>query len=635
MPVGVASAQYKVSGIVEFTYRNYENKVGDQQYSNNQFQQTYRANLSSFLIDPRLLLFDAGIGYSIITPSNAPDYHMLNYDLNMRFFPGMKVSWDLHGSQTVNNVQSYDNIAGYEVTSTSYGGTLRINPNLASKNGRRNNNYNNRSNSNNSNSNSNSNGNGNNFNNGNRGWRFATLPELTLSRNHWGSESQNPLFPLNEERDNTKAAVYYRFNSRFHISLDGELEEYNNKIIDQKYDTTTINLQSGVILSPLSNLEIHGRRLDREVTGFVGYLPNETGTELMVSLLVAERNRLAQSYRYQYGSYERHSGDVGSTYLQNSAIGELTYRYSDELSLLGGVNYRLAESTDTATPTMPERTMTVSDGGLSGGVSYVKLYTPAFLGPFGINTGYALRTGFANLSTNDPTVSSGSGLYYGNSLNAGIRSIAWRDDTAAFEYAFSNRRDGSPVGNDYRDQSFSLSLMTRRVPRTTLSAAASYRVHESSTNALVGPLIQQQNAASQGRSVNYNLVATYVPTEYVLLTAGTNRGESTTNSTYQTLANLPPATSTLRSGLTLVYAIANFNYRFTRNLAYYAQAREDYTYNSSTDANRIRGHELRMGASYRYHMIFLYWDSQWRIKDPDIGQRSQQTYHLLRLSRPF
>ena len=632
MLAGPASAQYNVSGVVEFSYRSYETKTGDAKYSSSQFSQNYRANISSFVLDPRLLLFDAGIGYMIVSPTNAPDYDLLNYNLNLHFFTGMKVSWDLYGSQTVNNVQSNDNIAGYEVTSTSYGGTLHINPNLASKNGRRNN-YNNRSNYN-SNSNSNNN-NGNNYNNGNRGWRYMSLPELTLSRVHWSSESQNQQFPLNEERDNTKASIYYRYNSRFYVTLDQELEKYDNKITNQRYDTTTTYLKSNVILSPFSNLDIQGNRTYREVTGFAAYSPNETNTSVTVTLMVAERNRLAQMYRYHYALAERFSGPIGSTYLLNAAVGELTYRYTDEVSLLGAFGYKNAESKETLSATAPERRVNISDGGLSGGVNYVKLYMPAFLGPFGFNTGYAFKTGFSNLSTNDPAQQSGTGWFYGNSLTAGIRSVAWRDETASLEYGFANRRDRSPVGQDYLDQSITLSMMTRRVPKTNLSAALVYRVHEASTNALIGPLVQQQNATSEGRSINYNIVAAYMPTAYLQFTAGANRGETTTTSTYQSLSNLPPSMSYMQSGLTLLYALADLNYHFTRNFGVYAQVREDYTYNKTTDTNRTRGHELRMGASYRYHMIFLYWDSQWRINDPDQGIRSHQTYHLLRLSRPF
>ena len=154
-----ASAQYRISGIVEFSYRDFQTKTNGVVASQEQYwSQLYRVNLDGPFLDPRFMRISGGVGYSLLTYKDGPDRDTLDYFLNAAFFPGMKISWNLFGSKSTQTIDNTESIAGYDVTTTSYGATLFYRPGNGANS--RNNRNNNR--------------------NANGGW----LPSLDISRIH-------------------------------------------------------------------------------------------------------------------------------------------------------------------------------------------------------------------------------------------------------------------------------------------------------------------------------------------------------------------------------------------------------------------------------------------------------------------
>ncbi len=78
---------YSVSGLVEFSYRDYETKIGQQQTSWSEFVQNYRVSADTFVYDPRFLIVRGGVGYAINSRSGGEKTNTLSYDLTTFFFP--------------------------------------------------------------------------------------------------------------------------------------------------------------------------------------------------------------------------------------------------------------------------------------------------------------------------------------------------------------------------------------------------------------------------------------------------------------------------------------------------------------------------------------------------------------------
>ena len=91
---------------VEFSYKDYETKSGDIKTTDSTWIQNYRLNMASFIWDPRFLVFNAGTSYSIYSNKNSSDSKALNYTLGLSFFPGRKISWELHGSKDINTIET-------------------------------------------------------------------------------------------------------------------------------------------------------------------------------------------------------------------------------------------------------------------------------------------------------------------------------------------------------------------------------------------------------------------------------------------------------------------------------------------------------------------------------------------------
>lgn len=608
---GEARAQYRISGLVDFSYRHYESIIGDQKTSDEQFNQLYKAGLSNYLWDPRFLRFSGDVAYNLTSSSannnDGQDMRSLNYNLYTSFFPGMKISWDLFGTKATNRVESDTNIAGYETDTTSYGGTLHLHLGTRSGAGNNNNNRNN-----------------NNFNN-NQGWtRITPLPDITLSRIHTETESLSSVNPQEETRDNTKASLIYRYNSLMDIMFDGGLEEYKNLSTGASYDLGTANLTSLIRLSPGSDLNLVGRRTERTTANIPGYDSTVTDSDYSATLNFREKNGITHFYRYNY----RTSQATGSDYTSQRAEAQIIYRYNTDLSFRGGVDYSVSEFLRKASLSLPEEKSRLETGGVLTGVSYNKLYTPQFLGPFGFNTSYDFTTGFAKLSNQNTVQEDGTGWYYSNSAGLGFRSVGWKEETASIGYLYSNKRDYSPINNDTEQHGYNLSVSTNRIPRTTVNAAGNYSVQKSRVDTGGVFLTQGDSTKLQYRTVTYNINAVHSVTSYFRLTAGATRGNSTSLTTY-TLSTLPSMIATEEERY---YAGANFIYSFTRNVQFRASFNEEYRTVGAVDTT---SHQANLNVDYRIRAIFISLEYRLRQDVPDNSLRTTQQYYFAKLTRPF
>ena len=611
-----AEARYGVSGVVSFSYEDYQSKIGDQKISSQIFSQQYSFALSNYVWDPRFMVFTANIGYAIQSPLNtgAADTTMLTYGLNTTFFPKSSISMNLFGNKAVSKVDSRSNIAGFEVTTTSYGGSLRMALNSLNNNGNRNNDNNN---------------NNNDFG-GNRGRRMV-LPNINLSHVHTESESQNSLNPIQESRDDSRVLITYRPRQRLDMSLEGGLEQYKNEVTGFSYDTTTAGFKANSALSSRTALSMFGRYSDRTVSGNLsGYESRSTSFNYGMMLNTTESARL--SHRYQFERSTSQSDTIEVT--EDRARAGVYYMVTPELQVHGALTYDLAESRTKETAIASAQTTDQTSGAISAGANYNKSYTPDFLGPFSFNTSYGFEYGFFEISSTDPSIAQGKGSYYTNSAGAGLASRGWDKETFSLGYRFSNRRDHSPAGNNNMNQNFNLGVSTRRIPKTTISANANYSVQESSSKFNIQNTTQTQTE-QQRRSVTYTLSASHATTQSLSLNAGASRGQSTSMTEF-TLSTLGPPTSGIKTDDTAVYAGADFNHNLTRNVLFRANAREEFrSTDNGVTKNDTQSHIARMNLDYRMRMIFVNFEYRWRQDTPEGGLTTTQQYFLARLTRPF
>ncbi len=602
---------YAVSGLAEFSYRSYETKVGASKSSYQTWDQNYMANLAGHLIDPRILLFNAGVGFSDSHSSSGTDAQSLNYNLRASFFPGMYVSWDLYGSKTTTSIASPSSLDNYDVTSTSYGGALRLN--LASGRGKRNNN-----------NWANNNNNSNKF--GGNDLRFL-LPDITLSHDHTESESDRLPVPLRETRDTTKASLQYFTRAAFKLQLDGSIETYENLLSGAGYKSTTLTLDSYIRPSSGSELTISGRTTEREVDSIAGFSPTEKTQTMNVRYDVRGKNGVEQYYRYDFNKLERTNG----YFTTQRGDAQIRYTIVPELKVFGGVEYGAAayHSRDAAGAVTE---YTTDSGGLVAGASFGKTYRPDFLGPFSFHTNYDFRYGFIDVSS-ATAGTSGSGNYYTNNFGAGIASVDWKEENLSLDYSFNNKRDHSPNNNNSYQHTTRFAVSSRRIPRTTLRATASYYVQESESaipNVFSGAAT---DTMQQHRAYFYDATADYAASSYLNFGAGASRGHNV-NNTY-TLSTLTPVS--INGQVTIedvAFGTARFVYPFTRDLLYRADAREEYRSENVQDVV-TRSHQLTTGIDYRIRKIYVNIEYRLRQDIPDNAQRVTQQTFLAKLSRPF
>lgn len=598
-----SAAQYRVSGLVEFTYRNLETKAGNNSVSTQEYwSQNYRVNMTGDLWDPRFLKFNAGVGYTVNSYVDGPDSDIVTYNLFTNFFPGRKVSWDLFGTKSINTIEGSTSIVGYNVTTTSVGGTLNLR--LGGNGGNRNNNRN---------------------NNLYRGIRW---PDISLTHIHTESVTEHPISPLNETRDETRGSLNYRLNSTLDLNIDGGIEKYHDKVKDSSYETKTANIASTLRLSPDVNLKLNGRILDRTTENFVLYNANETNQVYTTLLEFREKQGFRHYYMYEYNDYEYSTSD----FLKQRTEANFMYRLQEALQLRGRAEYTKSEYAREPNPSIgdPGEKSSLDTAGLSAGASYRRKNVSSFIGPFNFDAGYDFAFGYSDLSIEgDPA--SGSGTYYENRVNMGV-GPGWEKDTLSLNYSYDSKRDRSPMNNDLSQQSYRLSVSTKRIPRTYIRGSANYTVQDNRSDAgtifTTAPTFGSQVGVNQQRrSLLYEVTADYEASAYLTFMAGASKGHSA-SSTY-TLSNLQ---TVVTADDELYYAMANFTYPLSRLLVYRAQFREEYRTNLSAET---QSHLVNMYLDYRIRSIFLNLEYRWRKDIPNVGQRTMQQYFFAKLSRPF
>lgn len=597
-----AASQYRVSGIVEFTYHSLDTKAGGNTVTrDNYWTQNYRANMSGDLWDPRFLKFNIGVGYTAYSYLNSADSSSVNYNVFTNFFSGRKISWDIFASKNVNTIDSSAVISGYDVTTTSYGGTLNL---RLGRNGR----------------------NGNNGNNRNNNISRITLPDITITHVRTESQSDSPINPLDETRDETRAVIVYRPNPYFDLNLDGGVERYRNDKNNASYDSSTVNLNSIFRISPDAALMLNGRFTDRTTQNFSGYNPEETNQTYSAMLDFKEKDGRRHYYKYEFNELEYSTSDFTKHNLEAGFI----LRSSEGIRFRGQADFSKMDYTREAAVGDPGERSYLDRAGLLGGVSYRKKNIPTFIGFIYFESGYDLSLGYSRL-VSETNSAEGSGMFYENAVNLGV-GPEWEKDTMSLNYSYSNKRDNSPMNNDIWQETYRFSVATKRIPRTSLRGSVAYITQQNSSEA--GTIFTtssvfgtQQGINQERRSLTYDLTSDYWVSAYLTLSAGASRGRSTSNS--YTLSTL---TSKVDSNDEYYYGAANLNYPLGRYLFYRLQLREEYR---ATLASDTQSHHVNMYLDYRIRSIFVNLEYRWREEIPDNALRNTQQYFFAKISRPF
>lgn len=613
-----AHAYYYVNGIVDFTYNSIQTKVGDATSTNRIWTEHYGANFGSSVLDPRFLQLNAGINYSINHTNTAPSQDVLTYNINANFFPGRMISLSLFDTKTIVNVPTIGNIAGYDIETTTYGGTLNLFLSKAQRKGNNTNNYFNRNNNNN--------------NNNNAGGRYRIpLPDIMLSTSHTEALSLNPQYPQNETRDNSTAFVFLRPLSNMDLRIEGKNEKYENELFGTSYDITTLDVASSIQLGVKSSLGLEGRRTERQYENATGST-NDQGMSYQAKLDRRENARLSHSYRYGYSYYDASGTKVTN---QNSNA-NVQYSILPELSLNGAISYNEIDyfrpATTTTLITTPEQRSEVKSGSLSLGAQYSKEFRPESLDPFVVRTSYSLDSGFTDVSDSSTGVT-GDGRYYGNTAGLGLFSSGWRYEALSMEYSYNNKRDHSPLHANSSAQMYTFAASTSRIPRSNFRANAQYSVIESSVAiANLGPVITLDSRGQQSRSLSYQLTFDHAVTSWLafIARAAQQKTQSTTNYSLATISlpGNPEVTSRQYS------AALNATYPVSRVMSLRGSAGYDHQQQKPTNTETT-SFSRGAGLDWRLRQIFMSADYRWREDIPENGQRIQQQSVFLRVSRPF
>jgi len=627
---------YSVSGIVDFSYTAYRSKIGNVTSSYQQFTEHIGANLSSFVYDPRVLNFNAGVGYAVIYNDKYPDSSTLTYDLGLNFFPGRMISGELRGSKSVAQIESATNIAGYKLDTLGYGGALNLRLSML-RNGFGNNNRNlNRNNNSNSNSNSNNNGNG---VNGNYGRRYLPpLPDIYLTYQHNEAVSDNAAFAQNESRDDSGVYVTYRLNSFLDFLYDMKREKFTNHRNGSGYDSTTQLLEANARVASNGTLRIYDKVFDRlyhEAVVLPGptlaYRDRQERTSTLSGILdFTPVKRLAHSYLYSFDSIE----GSGTVYRSNRASARMSYFYLPELAFNGSGNYFNNDLNQSAVGLQGPSKSQVTSTALEAGIQYGKTFNPELLDPFALLTGYRYDLGYADV--NDVTTGrTDPGWYYVNTFNLGLHSTRWRQENLNFDMSYMSRRDYTLLENDAMAQSYNMTFLTSRVPRTSINAYANYTFNEVHTGSIpaaagiVSPIGADQT--SHGRSLSYNLTVDHAATSYLGLNAGATRNKTKTTTDY----SLASVSSSIDYIERVWYVGATLSYKLSRNFLLRSQVRHEvYDYTTENNVDRTSNLFL-VGFDYQIRKLVLTGDYRWREDIRKVLPRVEQQSLYLKLMRPF
>ncbi len=599
---------YTVSGLVEFAYRDYETKVGQQKTSWSEFVQSYSISAETFVFDPRLVVVRGGIGYAITTHSGSANTDVLSYNVAADFFTGMKYSFGVDAAKTTSTVSPVGSVQ-YDLTTTTYAAKAALD--LARPGGNGNNN--------------NNNNNGNNFRNRSSG--PFPLPFITLEQRHTEADSTSPVYPQSETRDETKGVLVYKLAENLTVNMNAGLEKYNDGALNQSYDTKSGDLLATWLVTPRSDFNVTGRLYQRDTNNITGFLQEEKSNALGFTYNVAEVDRIAQNYWYNVSSLRN---PVASQDAQNGGA-KIWYRVDESLRLFAGLNYGESDYVQFATFTAPEQDYKITTGSADVGAAYSKIYAPEFMRPFLFHTDYDFFSGFSHASSTSAAVA-GNGTIYGNNLALGVLSNGWVNENLTLDYRFSNRRDSSPAAIDLKQNSFIASLSTRRITKVVIGLTANYTNSTTSSNVPNNFTALVANSQQSRRQFSYNVNADYTPTDYLIFSGGATRSRYT--SQFQTLSTLGAPLNSSSDDLDF-YASALFNYNFTRQLDYHINLRHDYRVTELAVNTRYTQDEFRTWLNYRIRMIYLsleYRLREWRTSNsPDTTEQ----YIFTKLSRPF
>lgn len=604
---GQASA-YRVSGVVEFSYRNYNTKTGGISTSSGYWLQTYQLSLSDYVWDPRFLLYSASVGYNVTSGiEGTVDNKNLSYNLSTSFFPGRAISWNLFGNRTKTTIE---NIAGDEIMTTSYGGGLRLNLMRLIGGGRNNNN-----------------------NNNNGGGGAIPLPSISLSYVHAEAESLNTGAPLREERDKAAADLGFNVNSALNLTVSGSLEKYDDLLLNRlAYEHRTASLYAKSTVSRDSSISLRGTVTDfSSEKNAASSVTDESTAGYEALYTVKPDSGPQQTYRYEHTGRRR----TDYEYAADRAEGFLIFRLTDVTSVQAGVEYLQSEYVRQPNPLVAGDTGEVNSaksGGVRAGISNYMRFAPEFMGPFTVFTQYDLNTGFQDVSSETAGQPEGSGWYYANIVGLGFESTQWKKDSLSLTYNYSNRRDHSAAERDVASQAVRLALASYRIPRTTVQGSASYDALESTTKLkvpLVLPGAQLDNTSQQRRQLRYDLKLSHTIFPSLTVEEGATHGQAT-QKTFTLATVTQPSAST--SEETVLYINAAGAYPITRMLSAGASFREELRILADND---IRSHEARATLNYRLRSIFVTLEYRWRQEAPDNALRTTQQYVFAKLSRPF
>jgi hypothetical protein len=613
---------YSVSGVVDFSYLDNIVKQGNARTEDQSWTQNYQTSFQDYLLDRRAINYNVDLGYAVTTHKNSLDSRNLNYGLSTSFFPGMKVSGDAFLRDGLTTVQSNVDIAGMQYKTQSYGGTV----NFALSRGRGFNGANNYNSNNNSESNNTASPN-----------RLFTLPDITLARVHTSSEAVSTLNPLHESLDTTMASARSRIQDKGDINLDGQMDKYRDLHNNSSYDAHSLNLSSTLAVLSDATFGFVGRYADRTTDNMAGFSSWER------SLYVSSRLdfKEVKGFRHYYYYNLNEQTAAGSKSVSNSLNAGANYTLSESWSAQGAASIANAQSslnsTQTATATSLGSKATQDSVAVSTGVAYQKTQTPAMLNPFVLNTRYSFNIGYGDYSSSSSTaqagtVLSGTGFFIGNTAGVGLASTGWQTENLSMDYQYQNKRDFSPVHNDFDIQSLRLNFTSRRFEKTTLHAIVTYTDQRyKSNNISTDPLAPIQNNTQNSQSTLYDTGADYAASNYLTLSAGASRGDTKSN-TY-TLSQLTPVQSSSMSALDdQIYGSANFSYPLTRYLTYMANARDEYHHSRNTN---LRVQDVDMKLNYRIRMLLFSLDAHVREEDPSGSPRVEQQYYFAQVTRPF
>ena len=622
--IGSAAHAYQVNGVVDYTYTHHVIKVGSTKSSQSTLLENYQASLITPIFDPRFLRIRAGVGFRRSHSNQYADSDSLTYNVGATFFPFSIISLETYLDKTVTTVDSTSSLAGYDVDTQNYGGSLALRlrrlPGLVRGRNNRNN-YNN----------NNSNGN-NNYGNNSLGRRLIAipLPEFFLSYGHSNSTSESSIHPLDEVRDRYSGTMRYRFNPSLDLNVDTKKELYENRLTQATYETVNTSADSTLHLRGGGYVKLTGRLTDQQTYGIFGVgIRNEVQTQdYAADARLNTSQRLAQEYRYGFRTV---SSNNGSKYALHTGIAQVIYRVLPEVDARGGLQYTLEEQTIAATGALPDIHSNVQRAGMFAGVAYRDTYQPAFLDPFRFYTHYDFSSGVSDVSTNAAIDSGGSGYYYGNAAGFGLESIGWKQDSLNMSYAYSNNRDHSPAAANRWSHNLSLAASTNRVPKTHINASAGYTLSNAQSG--LSNYFDSLASGSEVDSRSYYIAADISNTavQYVTLDGGVRRGKSSTNTDY-TLSSIKIDYNSLE---TSTYAGASFSYPVSRTLLTRLSVREQLLRREQPGTYSKEIRTFLAALDYRFRKLLCSLSYTIREDIPKPGLKTQEQLFYAKVARPF